>query len=153
MAVIERAIKKGVHLLLVGPPGAGKTHAVEETAREMEIPVVKTTGEALQNPVDFAELVELASDKGGVVFVDEIHAMPRQVQEAALTALEEYKMYFPGAVILLPRFVCVAATTNPEALFPPLRERFFRIFIPYKSKGEMVEIVGELCKRMGVIAD
>lgn len=148
--ITKELVTKGVHTLLFGPPGAGKTYTANSVARELGVPLFMATGEIFHHPLNFCEYANEAGKAGGILFVDEIHTMPRHVQDGILTALEEYRLYLPGLIATIRKFVCIGATTNPDNLLPPLRERFFKVFVDYRSDADMVEIILAIGADLGV---
>lgn len=119
------------HVLLHGPPGLGKTTFANVIAREMEVPIVTTSGPALERAGDLiAYLTGL--ERGSVLFIDEVHRLPKLVEEFLYPAMEDFAVDFifdKGAHarshrFRLERFTMVGATTRPGLLSAPLRERF-----------------------------
>lgn len=119
------------HVLLHGPPGLGKTTFAKVIAREMEAAIVTTSGPALERAGDLiAYLTGL--ERGSVMFIDEIHRLPKVVEEFLYPAMEDFAVDFifdKGAHarshrFRLERFTLVGATTRPGLLSAPLRERF-----------------------------
>lgn len=131
---IQAAKKRGEpmdHVLLHGPPGLGKTTFANVIAREMEVSIVTTSGPALERAGDLiAYLTGL--EAGSVMFIDEIHRLPKVVEEFLYPAMEDFAVDFifdKGAHarshrFRLDRFTLVGATTRPGLLSAPLRERF-----------------------------
>jgi holliday junction DNA helicase RuvB len=150
--LIEGARARGEpvdHLLFSGPPGLGKTTLASIVAGEMGAGFQPTSGPALDRPSDLAAILTNLED-GDVLFVDEIHRMPRPVEEVLYPALEDFNLDVvlgkgPTARSIrldLPRFTLVAATTRPGRITLPLRERFgFSPRLDYYSRDELCTIV------------
>ena len=151
--LIDGARRRGEsvdHLLFSGPPGLGKTTLAQIVANAMEAGFQPTSGPALDRPSDLAAILTNLED-GDVLFVDEIHRMPRQVEEVLYPALEDFNLDVvlgkgPTARSIrleLPRFTLVGATTRPGRITLPLRERFgFSPRLDYYSVQELTQIVG-----------
>jgi len=137
------------HLLFSGPPGLGKTTLGGIVANELAVGFRPTSGPALDRPGDLAAILTNL-EEGDVLFVDEIHRMPRPVEEVLYPALEDFKLDVvlgkgPSARSIrldLPRFTLVGATTRPGRITLPLRERFgFSPRLDYYSVEEVGSIV------------
>jgi len=119
------------HILLYGPPGLGKTTLANVIANEMGVSVRTTSGPAIERAVDMAGMLT-SMQKGDVFFIDEVHRLPRVVEEMLYPAMEDYAIDVMtskgiGARSLrmaLPRFTVVGATTRYAAMTSPLRARF-----------------------------
>jgi Holliday junction DNA helicase RuvB len=139
----------GDHLLFSGPPGLGKTTLAAIVANELGVAFQPTSGPALDRPGDLAAILTNL-EEGDVLFVDEIHRMPRAVEEVLYPALEDFKLDVvlgkgPSARSIrldLPRFTLVGATTRPGRITLPLRERFgFSPRLDYYSRQHLARIV------------
>jgi len=131
---IEAASARGEaldHLLLAGPPGLGKTSLAQIVAGELEVPFVQTAGPALERKGDIAAFLT-ALEPRSVFFVDEIHRLPRTLEETFYPAMEDRRLPITvgqgaGARVVtleLPQFTLVGATTRAGLLTTPLRDRF-----------------------------
>jgi Holliday junction DNA helicase RuvB len=119
------------HLLLAGPPGLGKTSLAQIVAAELEVPFVQTAGPALERKGDIAAFLT-ALEERSVFFVDEIHRLPRALEETFYPAMEDRRLPITvgqgaGARVVtleLPPFTLIGATTRSGLLTTPLRDRF-----------------------------
>ncbi len=119
------------HVLFFGPPGLGKTTLAGIIANEMGVNLRTTAGPAIEKPGDMASILYKLNE-GDVLFIDEIHRIPRQVEEFLYSAMEDYMMDVligQGASAVskhfsLPHFTLVGATTRAGMLTAPLRDRF-----------------------------
>jgi holliday junction DNA helicase RuvB len=137
------------HLLFSGPPGLGKTTLAGIVANEMGVTLRQTSGPALERTADLAAILTNL-EEGDVLFVDEIHRMPRAVEEVLYPALEDFKLDVvvgkgPSARTIrldLPRFTLVGATTRLGLITLPLRERFgFTPRLDYYDAEELALVV------------
>jgi Holliday junction DNA helicase RuvB len=119
------------HVLLAGPPGLGKTSLAQIVASELDVPFVQTAGPALERKGDVAAFLT-ALEPRSVFFVDEIHRLPRALEETFYPAMEDRRLPITvgqgaGARVVtldLPPFTLIGATTRAGLLTTPLRDRF-----------------------------
>ncbi len=137
------------HLLLYGPPGLGKTTLAHIVATEMNTTLHVTSGPAIERPGDLVGILTNL-EPGGVLFVDEIHRLSRQVEEVLYPAMEDRKIDImigkgPAARSIrldLPEFTVVGATTRQGLLTGPLRDRFgILLHFSYYDPQALFEIV------------
>jgi len=132
--IIQASLGRGDypdHMLFSGPPGLGKTTISHIIAHELSLPVMQTTGPAIEKPGDLASLLTSLKEPT-VLFIDEIHALDRRCEELLYSAMEDgYIDLIVGEgararsiKINLEKFVLVAATTLSGNLSGPLRDRF-----------------------------
>ena len=137
------------HVLIYGPPGLGKTTLSTVIANEMHVNIQTTSGPAIEKTGDLLVLLN-ELEPGDILFIDEIHRLPRQVEEMLYSAMEDFQVdiiigqdegahpvHFP-----LPPFTLIGATTRPGALSAPLRHRFGIVsHMRYYNQEELQQVV------------
>lgn len=137
------------HVLLYGPPGLGKTTMAYIIANEMESNIKTTSGPAIEKSGDLAAVLSTL-EPGDVLFIDEIHRIPRFIEEILYSAMEDFKLDIivgsdassRNITIDLPPFTLVGATTRAGDLTGPLRDRFGIVSrLNFYTEEELKQIV------------
>ena len=162
--ILDGARQRGAaadHLLFSGPPGLGKTSLAHIVAAEMDAVIRATSGPALERPGDLAAILTNL-DAGDVLFLDEIHRLPRAVEEILYPAMEDFVLDIvvgkgPAAKAFrlpLPPFTLVGATTRTGLLTGPLRDRFgFATRLEFYEAEQLRLIVSRSAGLLGVPTD
>lgn len=159
--VIDAARKRAEplgHILFDGPPGLGKTTFATCIPNELGVPVTFTSGPALKAPKDLIPYLTNA-EQNSVLFIDEIHRLPKAVEEYLYTAMEDYRI----DVVLgdginartinlhLKPFTLIGATTRAGMLSAPLRDRFqLREHLGFYSLAELTDLLLRNAKKLTV---
>lgn len=139
------------HVLLYGPPGLGKTTLANIISNEMGVNIKTSSGPSIEKPGDLAAILS-SLEPGDVLFIDEIHRMPRFIEEILYSAMEDFSLDIVvgsddssrSIRISLPPFTLVGATTRAGDLSSPLRDRFG---ITSKLQFYKVEELKDIIKR------
>lgn len=143
------------HMLLYGPPGLGKTTLAQVTANELGVKIKITSGPTIEKSGDLAALLS-SLEPGDVLFIDEIHRLPRFVEEVLYAAMEDFVLDIVigrdgesrSIRLDLPPFTLIGATTRFGDLSAPLRDRFGVVFrLNYYSQEDLETI----CRRTSIV--
>jgi len=158
---VDAAQKRGDplgHILFDGPPGLGKTTFATCIPRELGVNVQMTSGPALTAPKDLVPYLTNA-DERSVIFIDEIHRIPKAVEEYLYTAMEDFRVDIVHGEgtnartlnLRLAAFTLIGATTRAGLLSAPLRDRFqIREHLDFYSNKELTEILLRNANKLSV---
>ncbi len=159
--ILEASVARGEppdHMLFAGPPGLGKTSLAGIVANELGANVFVTSGPAIERSGDLAAILTNLS-AGAVLFIDELHRLPKVVEEVLYPAMEDFQLDIvlgkgPAARSIrldVPKFTLVAATTRTALVAAPLRDRFGLVErLDYYDADELTQIVERTAAILGV---
>jgi len=146
------------HVLFTGPPGLGKTTLAHIIAKELNTEIVGTSGPIIEKPGDLAGMLTKMKN-GQILFIDEIHRIPKVVEEFLYSAMEEFRLDImidtgPAArsiPIKLEKFTLVGATTRQGLISSPMLDRFgINCHLDYYNTDNLVEIVKRSAKILNI---
>lgn len=137
------------HILFLGPPGLGKTTLAHIIAREMNVNITVTSGPAIERQGDLAGILTTLNERD-ILFIDEIHRLPRPVEEILYPAMEDFAIdivtgkgpHASSIRLKLPPFTLIGATTRMGLITSPLRDRFsFHAHLDFYTQEEIFRII------------
>ena len=158
---VDAARKRGEslgHILFDGPPGLGKTTFATCIPKELNVPLVTASGPGLKAPKDLIPYLTNL-EENAVLFIDEIHRLPKPVEEYLYTAMEDFRLDIVLGEgvnartinLKLKKFTLIGATTRAGMLSAPLRDRFhMREHLGFYGLPEMTEILRRSAKKLNV---
>src|SRR5262245_39911156 len=159
--VVDASRKRGEplgHILFDGPPGLGKTTFANCIPRELNVALVTSSGPALKAPKDLIPYLTNMEEQS-VLFIDEIHRLPKAVEEYLYSAMEDFRLDIVLGEgvnartinLKLKQFTLIGATTRAGMLSAPLRDRFhIREHLGFYTVEELTEIVRRSARKLNV---
>jgi Holliday junction DNA helicase RuvB len=161
LAAAKKRKESVEHVLLYGPAGLGKTTLAHVIGHELGVLVKTTSGPALERAGDLAAILTNLSN-GDILFIDEIHRLPRTVEEVLYPAMEDFVFDIvigkgPSArtvQLQLPRFTLIGATTKAGSLSSPFRSRFGALYrLDFYTQDDIEKIVDRSAKLLSIPID
>jgi len=146
------------HILFYGPPGLGKTTISKIVANELNVNIKVVTGTSIEKAGDIAKIL-MNLEEGDVLFIDEIHRIPKIAEEAIYSAMEDFQLHLnieneeaiTTIKIDLPKFTLIGATTRAGMLTKPMRDRFGMVFrLKYYNIEELSTIIINASKTLKI---
>lgn len=143
------------HILLIGPPGLGKTTLANIIGKEYESSVASIMGPSVKSVADILELLKKL-DHGGILFIDEVHSLDRKVEETLYSAMEDNQISVKIAdnqlvKIKVNPFCLIGATTLPGKMTAPLRDRFdMQYTMQFYEDEELATIIAANAAKLGM---
>ncbi len=162
--VVDAAVKRDEplgHILFDGPPGLGKTTFATCIPKDLGVNFQLTSGPALQAPKDLVPYLTNADEKS-ILFIDEIHRLPKAVEEYLYTAMEDFRIDIVLGEgtnartinLQVKPFTLIGATTRSGMLTAPLRDRFpLREHLDFYTYDELAEIIRRNARKLDVTID
>jgi Holliday junction DNA helicase RuvB len=145
------------HVLIDGPPGLGKTTIASAIASEMGSNLYTTNAANLRSIKNILPYL-MGMDQGSILFIDEIHRLPKIVEEFLYPVMEDFKLHIvvEGVVedIDIPVFTMVGATTNGGRLSQPFYDRFqIKEHLSFYTDDELAKLAGLNCEKLGIVIE
>lgn len=149
------------HVLFYGPPGMGKTTLSQIIARELDVNIRTLIAPAIKKPSDIISVLA-GIERRDVIFIDEIHRLPAEIEEVLYSAMEDYVLNVlvgegAGARVVsipIPPFTLIGATTLPGKLTRPMRDRFgISVQLKPYSYDEMMAVITRGANKLGLEMD
>lgn len=145
------------HVLIDGPPGLGKTTIASAIASEMGTNLYTTNAANLRSIKNILPYL-MGMDQGSILFIDEIHRLPKIVEEFLYPVMEDFKLHIvvEGVVedIDIPVFTMVGATTNGGRLSQPFYDRFqIKEHLSFYTDDELAKLAGLNCEKLGIVIE